>query len=110
MKGTPRHTLIVITAIASLTAGAAYAQYNASPSASSPSATAPAAGAEHATTSDTGAAITETQAKTKIEDQGFTNVSELKKDSKGMWMAKAMKNGKSVQLSMDTSGKITQLN
>ena len=50
------------------------------------------------------------QAKTRIEDQGFTNVSELKKDAKGMWNARAMKDGKFVQLSLDTQGHITQLN
>jgi len=89
----------------------AYAQYDRQPG-SSPAAESavPSAGAAKSATPDTGATLTETQAKTRIEGLGFTNVSELKKDSKGMWNARAMKDGKQVQLSMDTQGRITQLN
>jgi hypothetical protein len=50
------------------------------------------------------------QAKARIEAQGFTNVSELKKDAQGMWNAKAMKDGKPVQISLDTRGQIAVLN
>jgi predicted aspartyl protease len=100
-------SVILIAAIASLTAGTAFAQYDtkqqASPPADKAQAATPAAGA--ATT-----AMTEVQAKARIEAQGFTNVSELKKDAQGMWNAKAMKDGKAVQISLDTGGKIAVLN
>ena len=105
-------SVILIAAIASLTAGAAFAQYDAKQPASPPAAQAqpatPAAGA--ATTQNAGAAMTEMQAKARIEAQGFTNVSELKKDAQGMWNAKAMKDGKAVQISLNTQGQIAVLN
>ena len=105
-------SVILIAAIASLTAGAAFAQYDAKQPASPPTAQAqpatPAAGAP--TTPNAGAAMTEMQAKARIEAQGFTNVSELKKDAQGMWNAKAMKDGKPVQISLDTRGQIAVLN
>ena len=50
--------------------------------------------------------FTEAQAKSRIEAGGYSNVSALKKDEKGMWHATAMKNGKSTQVSLDTQGKI----
>ena len=57
-----------------------------------------------------GPALTETQAKSQIESEGYTNVSALKKDAKGMWNGMAMKNGKSVQVSLDLEGHVTELN
>ena len=50
--------------------------------------------------------FTETQAKSRIEASGYANVSALKKDEKGVWRATAMKDGKSVQVSLDTEGKV----
>ena len=105
-------SVILIAAIASLTAGAAFAQYDAKEPASPPAAktqpATPQAGAP--TTPNAGAALTEVQAKARIEAQGYTNVSELKKDAQGAWNAKAMKDGKSVQLSLDTRGQIAVQN
>src|SRR5262245_36319431 len=100
-------SVIVIAAIASLATGVAFAQYDAKPGSAPAAKTEPAtpqAGAS--TTSKAGAALTETQAKARIEAQGYSNVSELKKDTQGDWMAKAMKNGKSVDLSLDARGQI----
>ena len=51
-------------------------------------------------------AFTENQAKTRIEAGGYANVSALKKDEKGVWHATAMKDGKSVQVSLDIEGKV----
>jgi hypothetical protein len=105
-------SVILIAAIASLTAGAAFAQYDEKQRAITPAAqtepATPPAGAP--TTPNAGAALTETQAKARIEAQGYTDVSELKKDAQGMWNAKAMKDGKSVQISLDTRGQIALLN
>jgi periplasmic protein CpxP/Spy len=52
----------------------------------------------------------EEQAKAKIESEGFTEVSELKENDRGMWTATAMKDGKSVQLSLNAEGQISLLN
>lgn len=105
-------SMIVIAAIASLTVGSAFAQYGAKQPAQPPAAaqtqTKPATPSAPSTPS--AAAMTETQAKARIEAQGYANVSELKKDAQGMWTARAMKDGKSHQLSLDTRGQITQRN
>lgn len=64
---------------------------------SPPNPGAPAAGAN---------SFTESQAKSRIEDKGFTNVSGLKKDSSGVWRGKAMQKGKSVDVSVDFQGNV----
>ena len=50
--------------------------------------------------------FTEGQAKSRIESQGFTNVTDLKKDDKGVWMAKASKGGKSTSVALDYQGNV----
>jgi len=50
------------------------------------------------------------QAKAKIESEGYTEVSELKQDTMGMWTATAMKDGKPVQLSLNAEGRLSILN
>jgi hypothetical protein len=52
----------------------------------------------------------EEQAKAKIESEGYTEVSALKQDDKGMWTATAMKDGKPVQLSLNAEGQLSILN
>ena len=54
--------------------------------------------------------MTEEQAKAKLESEGYTEISGLMKDAMGMWKASAMKEGKSVQLSLDTEGHIAVIN
>jgi hypothetical protein len=56
------------------------------------------------------ASFTAQQAKAKFEGDGYTAISGLKKDDKGMWTATAMKEGKPVQLSLDTQGQIIVAN
>ena len=46
------------------------------------------------------------QAKSRIETGGYTNVSGLKKDDQGVWRAKATKDGKSVDVSVDFQGNV----
>ena len=41
--------------------------------------------------------FTEGQAKSKIEDAGYSNVSDLKKDDNGVWRGKASKGGSSTK-------------
>ena len=50
--------------------------------------------------------FTEGQAKSRIEDNGFTNVSDLKKDDNGVWRGKADHNGKAVNVSVDFQGNV----
>ena len=50
--------------------------------------------------------FTEGQARSHIEDKGFTNVQGLKKDDKGVWRGTAMKNGASVAVALDYQGNV----
>jgi hypothetical protein len=51
--------------------------------------------------------FTEGQAKSRIESKGYTNVSGLKKDDKGVWRGIiAMRDGKSVDVSLDFEGNV----
>jgi len=97
-------SMIIIATIASLTAGGAFAQYGAKQPAE------PAAAAQTKPAAPSTAAMSEAQAKARIESQGYANVSGLKRAANGMWSAKAMKAGKSHELSLDTRGQITQHN
>lgn len=50
--------------------------------------------------------FTEGQAKSKIEQAGYTNVSDLKKDDNGIWRGKASKSGKPTAVSVDFQGNV----
>jgi hypothetical protein len=50
--------------------------------------------------------FTEGQAKSRIESKGYTNVGGLKKDDKGVWRGTAMRDGKSVDVSLDFEGNV----
>ena len=50
--------------------------------------------------------FTEGQAKSKIEGAGFSNVSGLAKDDKGVWRGKANKGGSSTNVSVDFQGNV----
>jgi Peptidase propeptide and YPEB domain len=62
-----------------------------------PNATAPVEGAN---------SFTEDQAIERIEAAGYTAVSGLKMDDKGVWQATAMKDGKSMSVAMDYQGNV----
>jgi hypothetical protein len=49
--------------------------------------------------------FTEGQAKSKIEEAGYTNVGGLKKDDNGVWRGKASK-GSSTHVSVDFQGNV----
>jgi len=51
--------------------------------------------------------FTESQAKSRIETNGFSNVSNLRKDDQGVWRGKAMKGSQSVDVSVDFQGNVT---
>ena len=50
--------------------------------------------------------FTEGQARSRIEERGFAQVSDLRKDDQGIWRAKAMKDGQSVNVALDYQGNI----
>ena len=51
--------------------------------------------------------FTEGQAKSRIESNGFSNVTELRKDDQGVWRGKATKDGRSVAVRLDFQGNVT---
>jgi len=70
------------------------------PAVNTPNTTNPAAPVEGANS------FTEGQAKSRIESNGFTNVSGLTKDDKGIWRGKANKDGKQVDVTLDFQGNV----
>ncbi len=50
--------------------------------------------------------FTESQAKTKIEQAGYTKVTDLKKDDNGVWRGKASKGGSTTAISVDFQGNV----
>jgi len=50
--------------------------------------------------------FTEGQAKSRIEEAGFTGVSDLKKDDNGVWRGKATKGGAATDVSIDFQGNV----
>jgi len=50
--------------------------------------------------------FTEGQAKSRLESQGFTEVSGLAKDDQGVWRGKAKKGGATVNVSVDFQGNV----
>lgn len=88
--------------------GAAYAQTTpttpdpetpavATPDATNP--TAPVAGEN---------SFTEDRAKSRLEDKGYNNVTELKLGEDGIWRGKADKGGGAVEVGLDYQGNVTE--
>ncbi|MGT2466424.1 DUF4142 domain-containing protein [Mesorhizobium atlanticum] len=50
--------------------------------------------------------FTEAQAKSRIQDAGFSNVSALTKDESGIWRGTAEKDGKQVAVALDFKGNV----
>lgn len=99
----------VCTAIAAfgLLAGTAVAQTTpatpavpANPAVSSPGANNPGAPVPGANS------FTESQAKARIAERGYSEVSGLTKDAEGIWRGKAMKDGRSVDVALDYQGNV----
>jgi hypothetical protein len=51
--------------------------------------------------------FTEGQARSRIEAAGFSNVTNLTKDPKGVWRGRAAKGGSKVNVSLDFQGNVT---
>ena len=52
--------------------------------------------------------FTEEQAKSRIEDKGYSNVADLKLGEDGIWRVKADKGGAAVELAVDYQGNVTE--
>jgi hypothetical protein len=52
--------------------------------------------------------FTEGEAKSRIEKMGFSGVTNLKKDENGVWRGRAMKDSKTVEVSVDYQGNVIQ--
>jgi hypothetical protein len=55
----------------------------------------------------TGSAITVDQAKSQIEAAGYSNVSGLRRDPKGIWQGKAVKDGSTVVVTLGADGNVS---
>jgi opacity protein-like surface antigen len=89
-------------------AGSAFAQTvtpSANPNASTPAVASPNANNPGAPAAGANS-FTETQAKSRIEKAGYTNVSGLSKDRDGIWKGKASKAGTSVDVGVDYQGNV----
>jgi hypothetical protein len=94
--------LIVATLIATATSFGAMAQTSTTSPAPAPApadANAPLPGAN---------SFTEGQAKSRLEANGYTNVTDLKKDDNGVWKGKATNAGAQVNVSVDYRGNVTR--
>ena len=87
--------LTLIAALAVSTSAFAQTPAVKSPSANNPAAPVPGANS-----------FTEGQAKSKIEANGFTDVSGLKKDDNGVWIGSATKGGQKVNVKLDFQGNV----
>ena len=72
----------------------------ATPAVTTPDSASPAAPAKGANS------FTEAQARSRIEEKGFTQVTGLDKDSEGFWRGKAMKSGASHDVALDYQGNV----
>jgi hypothetical protein len=50
--------------------------------------------------------FTEGQAKSRLEEAGYANVTDLKKDDNGVWRGKASKGGAATNVSVDFQGNV----
>lgn len=57
-------------------------------------------------TKSPGRAFTEDQAKSQIEAKGYSNVTRLQKDDKGIWRGKAEKDGLAANVTLDVKGNV----
>ena len=88
--------------VAALAQSATTAPSSSTPPAVSTTSTPPPAGAPVAGANS----FTEAQARKRIEDQGFSSVTNLKKDDKSIWRGTATKNGASVPVALDFQGNV----
>ena len=98
-------TLSLAVVLGVIGAGAAFAQTAVTPPPAAVTATSP--DAKGAASPVAGAnSFTESEARSRLEANGYTNVTGLEKNDKSIWRGKAMKLGTSVHVSLDYQGTI----
>src|SRR4051794_6663831 len=50
--------------------------------------------------------FTEGQVRSRLEEAGFQNITDLRKDDQGIWRGRAMRNGQSVTVGFDFKGNV----
>ena len=99
-----RMTIIVVGALA-LATSVAMAQKPANPDANTPAVSTPNTKNPNAPVEGANS-FTEGQARSRIEAAGFTNVTGLKKDAKGVWRGRATRAGKQMSVNLDFQGNV----
>jgi protein-disulfide isomerase len=98
----------ILLAVALATAAVpAHAQKPANPDANTPAVTTPSTPKNPNAPVEGANSFTEGQARARIEKEGFTNVTDLTKDAKGVWRGTATKGGKKAKVSVDFQGNVT---
>jgi hypothetical protein len=103
-----KKTLGLALVLGIIGAGGAFAQTTAiTPRANSPAVIATSPDAKAAASPVAGAnSFTESEARTRLEANGYTKITGLEKDEKSVWRGSAMKNGTSVRVALDYQGTI----
>ena len=103
-----KHSLIAVIGIAMLTTSA-WAQSAPTNNSTTPPAIATGKGESNTTAAPVAGSnsFTESEARARLNKFGYSHVSDLKKDDKSIWHAKATKDGKSLDVSLDYQGNIT---
>jgi hypothetical protein len=99
--------IILVAAIAAICSPAAAQQKPAAKDANTPAVNTPNTPPNPAAPVAGANSFTESQAKSRLETNGFSNVSALQKDANGVWRGKANKGGKAVDVSVDFQGNVT---
>ena len=99
--------IILVAAIAAICSPAAAQQKPAAKDANTPAVNNPNTPPNPAAPVAGANSFTESQAKSRLETNGFSNVSALQKDADGVWRGKANKGGKAVDVSVDFQGNVT---
>ena len=102
-----KKTIFLALAAATLLTGPSFAQ-NSPPAADRPNNNAVNSSGQNNSNQPVAGAnsFTEGQAKSKIENAGYTDVTALKKDGNGVWRGKAKKGGASMDVSLDFQGNV----
>jgi hypothetical protein len=99
--------LTFVTAALVVAAGAAFAQSE-TPSTSQTTPAVSTSGEQNPSAPVAGKnSFTEAQAKSRLEEAGYTEVAGLKLDDQGVWRAMATKDGKHGNVSLDFQGNLT---
>jgi hypothetical protein len=101
-------TAVITVLMGAAVSGGAFAQTaapSANPGASTPAVASPKANNPGAPAAGANS-FTETQAKSRIEGAGYSNVSGLIKDKDGIWKGKAFKGGATVDVGLDYQGNV----